>query len=133
MWWFFSLRFAFARSLLILAMAAVATRAQVESRDKNVQWYISELKELEQPAREVFEKYSGIPSEKVVPHILEVVSLTLHAPTQCQGANVPSCESERTCLADLALSLHWTFQVSRFEHQQIAKISRSSEAYERRG
>ena len=42
---------------------------------KNVdiaQWYVKDFT-VEGPARQVFEEYSGIPSDKVVQHVSEVV------------------------------------------------------------
>lgn len=41
--------------------------------NKNVPWYKKELGTIEKPARELLEKYSKIPAEKVDSHILEVV------------------------------------------------------------
>jgi hypothetical protein len=36
-------------------------------------WYIPTLENIDEPARELLEKYSGIPHDKVIPHIVEVV------------------------------------------------------------
>ena len=45
-------------------------------RDKEdvYQWYTKEIDSIPPPMREVLEKYSGIPPERVIPHISELVS-----------------------------------------------------------
>ena len=40
------------------------------------EWYNEKLESIDGTTRVVLEKYSGIPSERVVPHILEIVNLT---------------------------------------------------------
>ena len=36
-------------------------------------WFLKELTELDEETREVFEKYSGLSPDAVIPHIVEVV------------------------------------------------------------
>ena len=44
------------------------------SNDKSVRWYVKDLKDsqLHASTRQLLEEYSNIPSEDVVPHILEI-------------------------------------------------------------
>ena len=51
----------------------MATDEEIGSRSKDVGWYDNEIEELNARARELFEKYSGIPPEQVLPHIYEIV------------------------------------------------------------
>lgn len=44
--------------------------------DKNVPWYSNDLETIQDQARELLEKYSKIPADKVNSHILEVVGPT---------------------------------------------------------
>ena len=37
-------------------------------------WYTKEIASIPPPMRELLEKYSGIPAERVIPHISELVS-----------------------------------------------------------
>ncbi|OCK84996.1 hypothetical protein K432DRAFT_319175 [Lepidopterella palustris CBS 459.81] len=36
------------------------------------EWFIDELKTIDKPAQEIFEKYSGIAPDEVIPHIIQV-------------------------------------------------------------
>jgi SAM-dependent methyltransferase len=47
------------------------------TRDKSVGWYQQTLESITEPQRDLFENYSHIPPEKVIPHILEIVSRLL--------------------------------------------------------
>lgn len=47
---------------------------QVGNRSKNVPWYSKDIQNATPQARELLEKYSNIPPEKVDAHLLEVVS-----------------------------------------------------------
>ena len=38
-------------------------------------WYTKEIASIPPPMRELLEKYSGIPAERVIPHISELVSV----------------------------------------------------------
>ena len=60
-------------------MSAIATPAQIELRTKKVDWYNDDLSELDPAAQAFIAKYTGLPSERVVPHILEIVGLVLMA------------------------------------------------------
>ena len=44
-----------------------------DGRDKSVAWYSKEIKEDLTPAQKLLEEYSGIPSDQVVAHIVNVV------------------------------------------------------------
>jgi len=61
-----------------LAMATLSKDAApsygLATRDKSVPWYKADIGEIPKPARELLEKYSGIASDRVVPHVYEVVS-----------------------------------------------------------
>ena len=47
----------------------------LKAEGKQVSWFVPELNKLKGPPRRLLETYSGIDPEKVVPHILAVVSL----------------------------------------------------------
>jgi hypothetical protein len=49
------------------------SRLRIGSRDKNVGWYSSNLETLTAAQRDLFENYSHIPPDSVIPHILRVV------------------------------------------------------------
>jgi SAM-dependent methyltransferase len=49
------------------------SRLRIGSRDKNVGWFNSNLESLTPAQRDLFETYSHIPPDRVIPHILEVV------------------------------------------------------------
>ncbi len=49
------------------------SRLRIGSRDKNVSWYNSNLEALTAAQRDLFENYSHIPPNVVIPHILRVV------------------------------------------------------------
>lgn len=63
-------------------MAPPEINSDVKSREKDVHYYTADLETVNEPARRLLEKYSGIPPDQVVPHILEIVS------HQCQSAAV---------------------------------------------
>ena len=44
------------------------------SRDKRVGWYTATLDNVSDVQRDLLENYSKIPAERVIPHILEIVS-----------------------------------------------------------
>lgn len=44
------------------------------SRDKRVGWYAPTLESISDAQRDLLENYSKIPRDRVIPHILEVVS-----------------------------------------------------------
>ena len=46
----------------------------VKSKEKNVHWYEPDLETINEPARFLLERYSGIPPEKVLSHVLTLVS-----------------------------------------------------------
>ncbi|MCJ1298531.1 hypothetical protein MMC08_001321 [Hypocenomyce scalaris] len=53
-------------------MASAGTDSQIGTRDRNVPWYNAQLQDIEPPARDIFEKYCGIPSDQVIPHIVQL-------------------------------------------------------------
>jgi SAM-dependent methyltransferase len=53
------------------------SRLRIGSRDKNVGWFNSNLESLTPAQRDLFETYSHIPPDRVIPHILEVVRTSL--------------------------------------------------------
>jgi hypothetical protein len=44
---------------------------------KSLAWYESDLKEVPEPAKTLLEKYSRIPSDKVVQHVNSMVSVSI--------------------------------------------------------
>lgn len=50
---------------------------QIKARGKDVHWYKTDIGHVSEPARQLLENYSRIHPDRVVPHIAEVVSLTL--------------------------------------------------------
>ena len=56
-------------------MSSTTAPSQVATRDKSAPWYAPEISQISPAARELFENYSHVPAERVIPHILEVVSL----------------------------------------------------------
>jgi hypothetical protein len=49
------------------------SRLRIGSRDKNVGWFNPDLSALTEAQRDLFENYSHLPPDRVIPHILEVV------------------------------------------------------------
>jgi len=49
------------------------SRLRIGSRDKNVGWFNSNLESLTPAQQDLFENYSHIPPDRVIPHILELV------------------------------------------------------------
>lgn len=52
---------------------------EVKARGKDVHWYRTDLETINEPARLLLEKYSRIPSDEVIPHVLKMVSHNLLA------------------------------------------------------
>ncbi|MCJ1381828.1 hypothetical protein MMC17_004939 [Xylographa soralifera] len=59
----------------------------VAARPTDVPWYSPDLEAISPAARELLEKYSGIPAEEVLPHVLKIRSLAfaIH-PYPCIGS-----------------------------------------------
>ena len=53
--------------------STVATKEELQARSRDVAWYVKELSDIPEAAREVLEKYSNIPSEQVHNHVYQVV------------------------------------------------------------
>lgn len=53
--------------------STVATREELQTRSRDVTWYVKTLSNVPEPAREVFEEYSKIPPEKIHDHVYQVV------------------------------------------------------------
>ncbi|KAG8996463.1 hypothetical protein FRB94_008259 [Tulasnella sp. JGI-2019a] len=49
-----------------------ATQAQVDNRDKNVVWYNDDTSTLTPSTRQFLEKYTGLASDQVIPHIVDI-------------------------------------------------------------
>lgn len=49
------------------------SRLRIGSRDKTVAWYNPALSALTEAQRDLFENYSHLAPDRVIPHILEVV------------------------------------------------------------
>ena len=56
------------------ADATPITPGNNSTHSKDVGWYTPTLTEISPAARELLEKYSNLPPERVIPHILEIVS-----------------------------------------------------------
>jgi hypothetical protein len=80
------------------------SRLRIGSRDKNVGWFTSNLETLTPAQRDLFENYSHIPSDHVIPHILEVVRT---APVCCR-ALINLKFIARESLGISPFTLHWT-------------------------
>lgn len=50
------------------------TTGHVGSKNKNVGWFAKAIPELQSAARDLLENYSGIPKDKVIEHVLDIVS-----------------------------------------------------------
>jgi hypothetical protein len=50
------------------------TTGHVGSKDKNVGWFAKTSPELQPAARQLLEQYSRIPADKVIEHVLTIVS-----------------------------------------------------------
>lgn len=62
------------------------------SRDKRVGWYTPTLDNVPDAQRDLLERYSKIPPDRVIPRILEVVSVRLlSSSTVPQGADLDLC------------------------------------------
>ncbi|KAI9854881.1 MAG: hypothetical protein M1824_006512 [Vezdaea acicularis] len=48
------------------------TAEPVNAHSGDVPWFAQELTDINQPARDLFEKYSGIAADKVIPHVLSI-------------------------------------------------------------
>lgn len=57
--------------------SAIATDEELRSRSREVDWYNKELDSVPDAAREVLEKYSKIPPEKVKDHVYAIVLITI--------------------------------------------------------
>lgn len=53
--------------------STIASDEDIGSRSRNVAWYVKDLTNIPDAAREVLEGYSGIPSDKVHDHVYQVV------------------------------------------------------------
>jgi hypothetical protein len=58
------------------AAPAIPLGAQVGTRDKNVGWYTPTMETVDPAVRDLFENYSHVEPDKVVPFILEMVRLS---------------------------------------------------------
>lgn len=53
--------------------STVATTEELQARSRDVVWYVKELSDIPEAAREVLENYSNIPTEQVHDHVYQVV------------------------------------------------------------
>jgi hypothetical protein len=58
------------------AAPAIPLGAQVGTRDKNVGWYTPTMETVDPAVRDLFENYSHVEPDKVIPFILEMVRLS---------------------------------------------------------
>lgn len=56
-----------------ITTAPPSTPPGIGTRDKSVGWYTPTLENISEPQRDLFENYSHIAPDRVIPHILEVV------------------------------------------------------------
>ena len=57
--------------------STVAGHEELQSRSRDVNWYVKDLPELPPATQELFEKYSGIPADKVKKHVYDIVCLSV--------------------------------------------------------
>ena len=93
-------------------MAPPEVNPQIKARGKDVHWYKADIGDVSESARRLLENYSGISPDEVVPHIAQVVSLTISPQTsllqmaeRMPGTNQP-LPPERSRLGHISLSLH---------------------------
>lgn len=60
-------------TLLAAAAPVISLGAQVGTRDKSVGWYTPTMETVDPAVRDLFENYSHVEPEKVIPFILEMV------------------------------------------------------------
>ena len=48
---------------------------EVKARGNNVHWYRADIESVNEPARRLLEGHNGIPADKVLSHVLKLVSL----------------------------------------------------------
>ena len=53
--------------------STIVSQAPMGTRSKDSPWYDKEIEELQPAARELLEKYAGVPSQDVLPHIYKLV------------------------------------------------------------
>jgi hypothetical protein len=58
------------------AAPAIPLGAQVGTRDKNVGWYTPTMETVDPAVRDLFENYSHVEPDQVIPFILEMVRLS---------------------------------------------------------
>ncbi|KAG8844236.1 hypothetical protein FRB96_003240 [Tulasnella sp. 330] len=77
------------------------TKAQVDSRDKGLVWYNDDTSELTQSTRAFLEKYTGLPSDQVIPHVLDIRDRAWNVwPYPCLGEFRflgPSIDTQPSC------------------------------------
>lgn len=56
----------------------VQEKKQVGTKDKDVDWYFSDIKQIPAPVQQLFEDWSGLQPDEVKNHILKVVSDISH-------------------------------------------------------
>jgi len=83
----------------------------VIGRNKSVGWYVPTLENITEAQRDLLENYSHIPPERVIPHILEVVSYHLHFRHPHASHQANKQPIARESLGDLSIPLHWTVSV----------------------
>ena len=92
------------------ASSTDATKGELQARSRDVPYYVKELLDIPEAAREVLEKYSNIPHEQVHNHIYQVVRLSdLLIPSRCVSDET---KPERKGLGRLALSMPWRMAIS---------------------
>jgi len=55
------------------AHSSVATKEQLDSRSRDVEWYEKDLEKVPDAARDVLERYSKIPSDRLREHVYAIV------------------------------------------------------------
>lgn len=56
----------------------VKEKKQVGTKEKDVDWYFKDIKQIPRPIQQLFEDWSGLRPDEVKSHILKVVSYASH-------------------------------------------------------
>jgi hypothetical protein len=102
------------------------SRLRIGSRDKNVGWFNSDLETLTSAQRGLFENYSRIHPDRVIPHILEVVRASFPVAIPLFNLRFIARES----LGIPSLTLHWTTTIYRLRSFAVSFVPRNPITYQ---
>jgi hypothetical protein len=102
------------------------SRLRIGSRDKNVGWFTSDLETLTPAQRGLFENYSRIHPDRVIPHILEVVRASFSVAITYFNPKLIARES----LGISSLTLHWATTIYRLRSFAVSSVPRNLITYQ---